>query len=60
MDLKPLFGGHPLPAGSHVTIELTHPNWIGKAYLFTILAGHAPTNRIACLAIGSTRLGVGC
>jgi Bacterial Ig-like domain (group 3) len=60
VNLKPLFGGHRLPAGSHVTIELTHPHWIGKAYLFTIRAGRAPTNQIGCLAVGSTRLGVGC
>lgn len=60
VDLKPLFGGHRLPAGSHITIELTHPHWIGKAYLFTIRAGKAPTSKIGCLGLGSTQLGVNC
>jgi Bacterial Ig-like domain (group 3) len=60
VDLASRFGGQRLPAGSLITIEFTRPGWIGKAYVFTIHGGRAPTDRILCLAPGSTRAGAGC
>lgn len=60
VDLVSRFAGHRLPAGSVVTVELTLPNWIGKAYVFSILRGRGPRFKILCLAPGSTRPGVGC
>jgi hypothetical protein len=60
VDLFPRLRGHRLSVGTVLTIELTRPNWIGKAYVITIRSGRKPPYRILCLKPGSTRPGVGC
>jgi hypothetical protein len=52
--------GKKLGVGTVLTVELTRPGWIGKAYVITIRSGRKPNDRIQCLAPGSTRPGVGC
>jgi hypothetical protein len=60
VDLLPLLRGRRLAVGTVLTIELSRPNWIGKAYVITIRSGRTSPYRIACLKPGSTRPGVGC
>jgi hypothetical protein len=60
VDLFPRLRGHRLGVGTVLTIELTRPNWIGKAYVIKIRSGRKPPYRILCLKPGSTRPGVGC
>jgi hypothetical protein len=52
--------GRRLHVGTVLTIELTRPRWIGKAYVIQIRSGKKPSDQIRCLAPGSTRPGVGC
>jgi hypothetical protein len=60
IDLTRRLRGRRLRVGTRITVMITRPNWIGKYYRFTIRAGRMPKIRIACLAPGSTRPGVGC
>jgi hypothetical protein len=60
INLTPRLRGHRLHVGARITVMITRPNWIGKYYRFTIRAGRMPKIRIACLAPGATRPGVGC
>jgi hypothetical protein len=60
VDLFPRLRWHKLRVGTVLTVELTRPNWIGKAYVISIRSGRRPGDRIQCLAPGSTRPGVGC
>jgi hypothetical protein len=60
VDLFPRLRGHKLRVGAVLTVELTRPDWIGKAYVISIRSGRRPGDRIQCLAPGSTRPGVGC
>jgi adhesin/invasin len=60
IDLAPLFSGHRLRVGAQVTVKIVRANWIGKYYAFVIRSGQAPSIRIACLAPGASRPGVGC
>jgi hypothetical protein len=60
IDLFPRLRGHRLRVGTVLTVELTRPDWIGKAYVISIRSGRRPGDRIQCLAPGSTRPGVGC
>jgi hypothetical protein len=60
VDLFPRLRGHKLRVGTVLTVELTRPDWIGKAYVISIRSGRRPGDRIQCLAPGSTRPGVGC
>ena len=60
VDLFPRLRGHRLGVGTVLTIELTRPNWIGKAYVIKIRSGRKPPYRILCLKPGSTRPGVDC
>jgi hypothetical protein len=60
VDVVPRLRGRRLQIGTVLTVELTRPDWIGKAYVFTIRSGRKPTDQIKCVAPGSTRSGVGC
>lgn len=60
IDLMRRFSKHRLHAGAQIMVEITRPGWIGKHYLFTTRAGHAPRIQIACLAPGSIRPGIRC
>ncbi len=59
-DLTPRFGNSRLRIGAQLTILLSHPNWIGKYYRFTIRPRQAPKDRVSCLAVNSTLPGLGC
>jgi hypothetical protein len=60
VNLFPRLRGYRLRVGTVLTIELTRPDWIGKAYVIKIRSGRKPTDQIKCLAPGSTRPGEGC
>jgi Bacterial Ig-like domain (group 3) len=60
MNLLPAFRGRHLAAGTRLTVTITHPNWLGKYYNFTIRNGNRPKQRLACLAVNSTNPGYGC
>lgn len=60
LNLAPAFQKDPLHPGATIIITITRPDWIGKYYKFTILAGSKPRIRISCLAVGRTHPGVGC
>jgi hypothetical protein len=60
VDLSRLLRGRRLAVGAVLTVELTRPQWVGKAYVITIRSGSDPSDRIECLKPGSTRPGVGC
>jgi hypothetical protein len=60
VDLLPRLRRYRLRVGTVLTIELTRPDWIGKAYVIKIRSGRKPTDQIKCLAPGSTRPGEGC
>ena len=58
--LTKYFAGRRLAVGAQLTILISHPNYIGKYYRFTVQARKSPTVAIACLAPGSTLPGEGC
>jgi hypothetical protein len=58
--LTGLFRGRRLGMGAQIAVDITRAAWVGKSFIFTMRAGHAPRVRIACLAPGSTRPGQGC
>jgi hypothetical protein len=60
VNLLPRLRRYRLRVGTVLTIELTRPDWIGKAYVITIRSGQKPIDQIKCIAPGSTRPGVGC
>ena len=60
VNLLPRLRRYRLRVGTVLTIELTRPDWIGKAYVITIRSGRNPIDQIKCIAPGSTRPGVGC
>jgi hypothetical protein len=60
MNLLPVFRGRHLSGGTRLTVTITHPNWLGKYYNFTIRNGNRPKQRLACLAVNSTNPGYGC
>ena len=60
VDLVRSFRGHRLHAGARLSVALTRRDLIGKSYVFTIRAGHAPRVQIRCLAPGGTRPGAHC
>ncbi len=60
LKLAAVFASRHLAVGSKITVMISRPNWIGRYYLFTIRARRGPSVKIACLAPGSTRPGVGC
>lgn len=60
MNIGPPASESKLHVGDVMTILLKKVGWIGKGYVFTVRRGKAPTDRIGCLAPGSSRIGVGC
>lgn len=60
LDLTRLFKGRRLSVGTHISVRILKASWIGKSYLFTTRANHAPSFQVACLAPGSARPGHGC
>ena len=60
VDLSSTFRGHNLRAGAQITIMIRRPQYVGKYYRFTVRARRQPLVRIACLALDSTKPGVGC
>jgi hypothetical protein len=59
-NLLPAFRGRHLGAGTHLTVTITHPQWLGKYYSFTTRKGNGPKYHLACLAVNSTSPGYGC
>jgi hypothetical protein len=59
-NLTPLFKNRHLGVGSHIAVHIVKAAWIGKSFVFTMRANHAPGVDIACLALGSSRPGQGC
>jgi Bacterial Ig-like domain (group 3) len=60
VDLTPEFRGDRLGVGTTITVIISRPHWVGKYYRFTVQARHGPRVRIACMAPGRTRPGLGC
>jgi hypothetical protein len=60
VNLTPIFHQAHLQPGTKVTLAITHRNWVGKYYRFTIRPSHLPTIVVSCLAVNGTRPGVGC
>jgi len=60
INLAAPFQKNPLHPGATIIVMITHPNWVGKYYKFTIRSGRQPAIQIACLAPGGKRPGVGC
>jgi hypothetical protein len=60
VDLTPLLAGHALPAGTNLTVMITHRSWLGKYYRFTLRAAHTPATSQACLAVDLALPGLGC
>ena len=60
VDLTRLFKGHRLRVGAHIAVHILQNGWVGKSFLFTMRANHAPSFVIACLAPGSEVPGRGC
>jgi Big-like domain-containing protein len=58
--LTKYLAGHRLALGARLTILISHPNYIGKYYSFTVRARQKPAITIACLAPQSALPGVGC
>lgn len=60
VNLTTEFKGHRLLAGTRLTVLMSHPHWLGKAYEFTMRAGRKPQITESCLEVNGTRPGVGC
>jgi hypothetical protein len=60
IDLLGLFGHARLAAGTRVTLSITKPNTIGKAYVFRMHASHNPTVSVTCVPAGSDKPGGTC
>ena len=59
-NLTPIFRGAHMHLGTKLIVAITHQNWVGKYYRFTVRASHLPTLLESCLAVNGTRPGVGC
>lgn len=46
IDLTHGFGRSHLAPGARIRAEIVKPGWIGKYYMFTVIAGHGPIVRI--------------
>jgi hypothetical protein len=49
-----------LASGATLTIEVSQPQRIGKAYIFKMRSGNEPTHRITCITPGSSEAGMNC
>jgi hypothetical protein len=59
-DLTPVFIGRRLAVGARVAVSIMRPNWVGKAYTFTVRARRVPRIQIGCLAPDGTSPAAGC
>jgi hypothetical protein len=60
INLAPIFHGAHMHLGTKLTVTITHRNWLGKYYRFTVRPSHLPKILVSCLAVNGTRPGVGC
>lgn len=60
VDLSSWFRNQRIAPPATVTVQLTRPHWIGKVYVFSIRASHAPGVRILCKAPGAKYPKAGC
>jgi hypothetical protein len=60
LNLTHAFRRDRLRVGAHLTVTLSHRDWVGKYYRFTIRHSRQPALRESCLAAGGTRPSVGC
>ena len=60
VNLKSIFDESHLRVGTQIKVWIAHRGWVGKYYKFTIRSGQKPRIQESCLAVGSTRPGVGC
>jgi hypothetical protein len=55
VHLQPPFGNRRLGVGAKVTVNITKAGYIGKHYVFTIVARKAPRVSIGCLTPGANK-----
>jgi hypothetical protein len=60
LNLTPAFQRRRLRVGAHLTVILSHHDWLGKYYRFTVRHSRKPSLQESCLAVGGTRPSVGC
>jgi Bacterial Ig-like domain (group 3) len=60
INLLSRFDRRKLKPGTKVTVRVTHTNWVGKYFSFTIRAGAPPVVAQKCIAVGRTVPGRGC
>ena len=60
IDLTAPFEKRRLSPKTQLTVALIRPNSIGKSYSFVVRSGRQPQLKVACLAPGSIKTGVGC
>ena len=51
LNLLARFGHKKLKPGTRVTVQVTHPNWVGKFFSFKIRAGAAPVVEQTCIGV---------
>jgi len=52
LNLTPSFTGRHLAAGARITVSIVRPNWVGKAYTFTVRPRRGPRVQIGSLPVG--------
>ena len=60
VSLEPGFRRRHLRVGAQLVVSVSHRDWLGKYYRFTMRSGRRPRIVEACLAVDSARPGVGC
>ena len=53
---SPLHGRH-LSVGATLTVDITHPGWLGKFYKFVVRSRTKPQTTVGCLDVSSLRSG---
>ena len=51
LNLLARFDHKKLKPGTRLTVRVTHPNWVGKFFSFTIRAGAAPVVKQMCIGV---------
>jgi hypothetical protein len=60
IDLTAAFEQRRLSVKTQLTVAVIRPNSIGRSYGFVVRSGQQPQLKVACLAPGSFKPGVGC
>ena len=60
VSLSPAFQNRLLRPGTRISVKITRPGWIGKAYKFTARAARPPLIQVGCVAPGAMTAGAGC